>query len=127
MRAGEAMPALLSVSPKLRPVLDPEFVPASLWNRAYRAAVRASGGGSNLALALERSDGSVSVYRTVIPPHTGEHVAVTHRYVERLLKILLWQKGGFRVTVGGDARIADFLRAAYAQGGIRDFDRQFMG
>src|SRR5262245_18269060 len=26
--------ALISVSPKFRPVLDPDFVPASLWNRA---------------------------------------------------------------------------------------------
>ena len=34
-----------------RPDLDPEFVPASLWNRAYRARVRESGGGRNLAIA----------------------------------------------------------------------------
>jgi len=112
---------------KFRPVLDPEFVPASLWNRAYRARVRESGGGCDLAIALERSDGSISVFRTAVLPHEGSNVAVNHRYVERLLKFLLWQKGGCRVTIGGDARIADYLRSVYAPEGPRAFDYQFMG
>ena len=112
---------------KFRPVLDPEFVPASLWNRAYRARVKESGGGHNLAIALERSDGSVSVFRTAVLPHEGKNVAINNRYVERLLKFLLWQKGGYRVTIGGDAPIADYLRSMYAPEGARAFDYQFMG
>jgi len=112
---------------KFRPVLDSDFVPASLWNRTYRARVRESGGGHKLALALERSDGSVSVFRTAVLPHEGKNVALNHRYVERLLKFLLWQKGGYRVTIGGDARIADYLRAVYAPEGARAFDYRFMG
>ena len=112
---------------KFPPALDSEFIPASLWNRAYRARVKQSGGGRNLALALERSDGSVSVFRTAVLPHEGNNVAVNNRYVERLLKFLLWQKGGYRVTIGGDARIADYLRSVYAPGGPRAFDHQFMG
>jgi predicted NBD/HSP70 family sugar kinase len=115
------------VQPKFRPVLDPEFVPASLWTRAYCDAVQQARGGDPLALALERSDGSVSVYRTAVLPHEGANVAVNQRYVERLLKFLLWQKGGWRVTVAGDPRIADCLRAAYAPGGARAFDHEFMG
>jgi predicted NBD/HSP70 family sugar kinase len=121
------MSAILSICPKFRPVLDPEFVPAALWNRSYRAAVQASGGGQNLAIALERSDGSVSVFRTAILPHEGANVSLNHRYVERLLKFLLWQKGGWRVTVGGEPCIADHLRGVYAPGGARAFDHQFMG
>ena len=112
---------------KFQPVLDSDFIPASLWNRAYRARVKASGGGDNLAIALERSDGSVSVFRTAMLPHEGANVAVNHRYIERLLKFLLWQKGGYRVTIGGDARIADYLRSVYAPEGARAFDYQFMG
>jgi predicted NBD/HSP70 family sugar kinase len=109
-----------------RPDLDPEFVPASLWNRAYRARVKETGGGK-LAMALERSDGSVSVFRTATLPHDGANVEINHRYVERLLKFLLWQKGGHRVTIGGDSRIADRLRSVYAPGGARAFDHNFMG
>jgi predicted NBD/HSP70 family sugar kinase len=111
---------------KFRPALDSDFVPASLWNRAYRARVKETGG-RNLAIALERSDGSVSVFRTAVLPHEGTNVAVNNRYVERLLKFLLWQKGGYRVTIGGDARIADYLRSVYAPEGARAFDYQFMG
>src|SRR5664280_2703152 len=86
------MSAHLSVAPKFRPALDPEFLPASLWNRAYRALAH-TGGASPLAMALERSDGGVSVFRTAILPHEGAHLAVNQRYTERLLKYLLWQKG----------------------------------
>jgi predicted NBD/HSP70 family sugar kinase len=120
------MPALIPITPKFRPSLDPEFAAASLWNRAYRSLAQA-GGGTHLAIALERSDGSVSVFRAFILPHEGANVALNHRYVERLLKFLLWQKGGYRVTIGGDARIADYLRSVYIGGGARAFDHQFMG
>jgi predicted NBD/HSP70 family sugar kinase len=120
------MSALISISPKFRPVLDPGFIPACLWNRAYRTAVNAAGA-HPLAIALERSDGSVSVFRTAILPHEGANIPVNHRYVERLLKFLLWQKGGYRVTVAGQARIADYLRTVYAPDGARAFDHQFMG
>jgi len=117
---------LLCPSPAIRPVLDPGFLPASLWNRAYRALVKQSGGGHPLALALERNDGNVSVFRTAILPQEAS-TAINQRYVERLLKFLLWQKGGWRITVAGGAGIADYLRTVYAPGGARAFDHEFMG
>jgi predicted NBD/HSP70 family sugar kinase len=120
------MSATISVSPKFRPILDPEFLPASLWNRAYRALAHA-GGADPLAIALERSDGGVSVYRTAILPHEGGNIAVNHRYTERLLKYLLWQKGGSRITIAGEPHIADYLRAIYSPDGARAFDYRFMG
>ena len=85
------MPACIRVSPKFRPVLDPGFVPASLWNRAYRAAA-AESGGQPLEFALERGDGAVSVFRAFVLPHEGANIALNQRYAERLLKFLLWQK-----------------------------------
>ncbi|HUB77887.1 MAG TPA: hypothetical protein VMB03_03775 [Bryobacteraceae bacterium] len=111
------------LNPQFRPVLDPDFQPASLWNRAYRALVSQSGGGVPLAIALERSDGGVSVYRTAVLPEHGE----TRRYVERLLKFLLWQKGGWRITIAGDAKLVGYLRDVYRPGGQRAFDFEFMG
>jgi predicted NBD/HSP70 family sugar kinase len=121
------MSALITVSPQFRPALDAEFVPAALWNRGFHALVKASGGGRKVALALERSDGSVSVCRTAVLPHEGANVAINNRYTERLLKFLLWQKGGYRVTMGGDPGIADHLRSVYSPAGARAFDFQFMG
>ena len=40
----------MQLNPPFRPVLDPDFQPASLWNRAYRAVVSHSGGGVPLVL-----------------------------------------------------------------------------
>jgi predicted NBD/HSP70 family sugar kinase len=109
----------------LIPSLDAKFVAAVLWNRAYRAKL--GSGGENLAIALERGDGSVSVYRTKTLPHKGENISLNQRYVERLLKFLLWQKGGHRVTVAGNAGIAEYLRHVYSPEGERAFDWKFIG
>ena len=111
------------LNPQFRPVLDPDFQPASLWNRAYRALVSQSGGGVPLAIALERADGGVSVYRTAVLPDHDE----TNRYVERLLKFLLWQKGGCHITITGDGQFVPYLRGVYDPGGKRAFDYEFMG
>ena len=118
---------VIQTSPQFRPALDPEFVPAVLWNRVYGAMVQASGRAENLAIALERSDGAVSVYRTRTLPHEGSNIPLNQRYVERMLKFLLWQKGGYRVTIAGNPRLADYLRGVYSPSGARAFDWKFIG
>ena len=117
----------ISVSPKFRPVLDPEFLPASLWTRAYRALVQGSGRARPLAVVLEREDGFTSVFRTQVLPHEGAGAALNERYVERLVKFLLWQKGGGRVRIAGEAAIGAFVREVYSPAGRRAFDFKFMG
>ncbi|MCS6954319.1 MAG: hypothetical protein NZM33_15850 [Bryobacteraceae bacterium] len=118
---------MLEIVLKCRPPLDPAFLPASLWNRAYRNLVRSSGRGRPLAVALERGDGAVSVYRSEVLPHEAPWTELNERYTERLLKFLLWQRGGWRVTVAGDAAIAAHLRQVYSPSGARAFDFEFMG
>jgi predicted NBD/HSP70 family sugar kinase len=108
------------------PILDPGFVPAAMWNRTYRRRVRQSGG-QPLVIALERGAGAISVFEAATLPHTGDCIELNHRYVERLLKFLLWQKGGHKITVAGNPRIAEYLRGVYAPAGARAFDEQFMG
>jgi predicted NBD/HSP70 family sugar kinase len=111
------------LNPQFRPVLDPDFQPASLWNRAYRALVRQSGGGVPLAIALERTDGGISVFHAAVLPDHDD----TPRYVERLLKFLLWQKGGCYITVAGAPKLARYVRDVYSPTGKRAFDYEFMG
>jgi len=48
-------------------------------------------------------------------------------YAERLFKFLLWQRGGWRVYVGGPLDIGTALQGIYAPGGAREFDYHFMG
>ena len=47
-----------------------------------------------LALALVCADEGISRFDTQILPHTAENRVVNERYVERLLKFLLWARGG---------------------------------
>ena len=111
---------MIQIAPAVQAPLDPAFLPASLFNRNYRELAKARG--VPLKLALERGDGSVSVWCTSVLP---EHAA-TPMYVERAVKFLLWQRGGWRVYVGGPARIGEYIRAAYSASGARRFDAEFM-
>ncbi|MGB7759440.1 MAG: hypothetical protein WBL61_06400 [Bryobacteraceae bacterium] len=107
-----------------KPPLDPGFVPASLWNRDFQAAVRASGRAAELAIALERQDGSRSVFHAGI--FAGANPA-NEFYVERLVKFLLWQRGGWKVTIAGDPGVAAYIQRVYSASGPRAFDFDFMG
>jgi len=117
----------MHIGPAVVPPLDPDFVPAELWNRAYRARCEGDRGAHPLAIALERTDGTVSRFDTCVLPHVGENIPLNRKYVERLVKFLLWARGGYRVMIGGDAAIAQWLREIYASGGERQFDHEFMG
>jgi hypothetical protein len=52
---------------------------------------------------------------------------VLQEYAERLLKFLLWQKGGSRVIVAGPSAVAGYLSSVYSQEGARAFDYHFTG
>ena len=114
-------------SPSLIPPLDPGFRPAALANRAYRRAVEAAGGGERLLFGLERADGSVSRFETRVFPDGHPRAADNLFYAERLLKFLLWQRGAWRVFVGGASAIGDYLQQVYSPHGPRTFDYHFMG
>ena len=95
------------VTPAIVPVLDPEFRPPALANRAFRQAVAASGAGVPLVLGLERVNGAHSRYETIVFPADHPQAASNLMYVERLIKFLLWQRGGWKVTIGGPRAIGD--------------------
>jgi len=117
----------MDAHPSISPPLDPGFVPAELWNRAYRARCGSDAGAQALAIALERTDGTVSRFDTRVLPHTGGNVTLNRTYVERLVKFLLWARGGYRVMIGGDPAIAGMVRDIYSPSGARKFDHEFMG
>jgi predicted NBD/HSP70 family sugar kinase len=117
----------LEVQMRHRPALDPGFLPAVLWNRAYQARVRSTGGSVELGIALVRQDGTTFTHRTRILPPTAAHAALNQKYVERLVKLLLWQKGGCTILVKGCDPVARRLAAAYSEKGRRSFDRDLVG
>lgn len=80
-----------------------------------------------LVLGLERADGSVSRFETRVFPEGHPRAQANLRYAERLLKFLLWQRGGWKVYVGGPESIGRFIADEYAANGPRSFDYRFMG
>jgi predicted NBD/HSP70 family sugar kinase len=115
------------VKPRLMPVLDPDFRPAVLANRAFLREVAASGAGVPFVVAVERDQGRVSRYETRVFAMRHPRAAANFFYVERLLKFLLWQWGGWKVTVGGPVELVRYLESCYTDTGVRAFDAEFWG
>lgn len=118
---------MLSVAPKICPVLDPEFLPAALWQRAYRALVAKDPSARLFAVLLERKDGSIFRHESRVLAANHPAAALSLKYAERLLKFLLWMKGGPRVLIAGADEIAAALATIYSPTGARAFDCEFIG
>jgi predicted NBD/HSP70 family sugar kinase len=119
------MDDLKLVKPEFIPPLEEEFRPAVLANRAFQQEVGSRG--VPLVIGLERENGNLSRFATTVFAEDHPRAKANLRYVERLLKFLLWQRGGHRVYVGGPRSIAAYLNASYAPDGPRKFDFHFMG
>ncbi|MBQ7144508.1 MAG: ROK family protein [Oscillospiraceae bacterium] len=111
----------LDIPVKNAPALDPGFIPLGLFDRAFL-----KGAEKPLGLAVERAGGEMASVRTFIHG-TPDYAEADCYYAERLVKTLLWLKGGWRVYVCGDETVYNYLKAAYADGGSQDFDYHFMG
>jgi predicted NBD/HSP70 family sugar kinase len=117
---------ILLQKPTIAPPLDPDFRPISLGNRHYRRAVSAVADKVPLTIALERNGSCISIFATEILAPGSDHDLSTRSYVERLVKFLLWQIGGWKISIGGSAQIADFIRQTYSRDGARAFDVKLM-
>lgn len=111
------------IKPLITAPLDPGFQPAVLFNRDYVRTVRSSGKSVPLVLGLERECGLVSRFETVVSPTTD---AATLLYVERIVKFLLWSRGGWKLHFGGPKSLGEFIRKTYSSRGARKFDCDMM-
>ena len=108
----------IDYSVKNMPALDPGFIPFGVWAKAYLKEAD-----HPFKIAVERDHGKITVYETRL---RGEAFAAANiRFAERLVKMLLWSAGGFRIYLQGDDTIAAQIRDAYRPGGAREFDAGF--
>lgn len=120
---------LMKIDPAFRPELDPGFLPAALWHRAYANAVNENANANARAVrfAIERENGPRWVYETRMLPPEPDCETLNRKYAERLLKFLLWAWGGHRIRVGGAPELVSTLATLYSPEGARAFDYEFLG
>lgn len=115
------------VAPRVRPVLDAAFRPAVLANRAFRQQVRTAAQPVPVRVALEQSDGSVFHFATEVFPESDSRSAGNYIFIERLMKFLLWSRGGCRVHFAGSKPLADRLQKHYRESSTGKFDANMVG
>ena len=110
---------------KVKAPLDPGFMPMAVVYREFEEKVKAVGG-QTLTIGLVRNGGLISVYTVEVFKDGTGHDEENHDFVERIVKTLLWARGGYKIIISGSPVIAERIKADYAVGGIREFDRDFM-
>jgi predicted NBD/HSP70 family sugar kinase len=115
------------VAPKITPVLDPNFRPAALANRAFREELERCEGCVPVGIAIEQADGSVFRRNTAVFPGDHPAAAGNFRYVERLIKFLLWSRGGYRIHLDGPKELHEGLAIYYKETPTGKFDAEIMG
>lgn len=112
---------------KFAPELDKDFRPIAVDNREYVKAVEAAENTETVKMALIKDEENIFSITLKVMKETEENSADNIIYIERKLKTLLWLKGGWKVVYAGPEYIGEHLKEAYAKGGKRDFDADFMG
>ncbi len=118
-------PFTFNQHPKHHLVLDPDYLPIVLAFRAFEHAVKEEASPIKVGIALERSQGQIATYETqIFSSEKYQHENIL--YIERLVKTLLWLKGGFRVFIGGPEYLGQAIQDIYSKDGQRSFDQAFM-
>lgn len=100
--------------------LDPDFLPMERWIRQYLTKAHRP-----VRIALTRPGCEVSVYDTFIRGgEKNRELDILH--LERIIKFLLWSRGGYMVAICGADELANAIAQIYSVTGSRAFDVQFM-
>jgi len=116
---------MTSLHPSLS--LHKEFVPAYRWHQSYQRILATLGNQvETLTLWIQDASGyGSSVELKVAPRGNPEQERLTQRWVERVVKMLLWQRGGCDIWIDRRPDLVAHLRFVYKTGGARGFDHEF--
>jgi len=112
--------------PKVSSALDKNFRPMFLAFRDYVEAVKKTADYEEVTIGLRRSDEELSVYHTVVFHEDHEDSIYNNLYIERIIKTLLWLKGGYQILFKGPERLGRFIQKAFSFSQLRHFDVTFM-
>lgn len=105
--------------------LEPEFKPMVKVINDFKEAVK-NADSQEVAICVERNNGLVAVYKLDVYKDGTGHDEENYKIVERIIKTLLWAKGGFKVYIAGSKYIYDRIADDYRVGGAREFDLDTM-
>jgi len=118
---------MIQTTPLCKPQLDPDFIPAALWNREYLKLAAEAPNSRKIRIGVDRPEGTTWIYETTLLPESADASADTFKYCERTVKFLLWAWGGSSVRISNAADVVEQLQAVYSADGKRAFDYDFMG
>ncbi len=108
-----------------RPPLDPGFDP--LWARLLHSAYRnPDDSGVDVTLALEREPGRFNIWRGRVPGAPGGTSPESSAYLRRLVKLLLWIRGGATIHVDAPATMVQCIERFFEPDGPLAFDAGLM-
>ncbi|MCM8535195.1 MAG: ROK family protein [Lentisphaeraceae bacterium] len=116
----------MKIDTKVIPVLDADFIPAKKWYEAYNALIEEKGG-REVHIALAQEDGFVFTHSFKILDDYENYKDLNIKATERLLKFLLWMKGGRKIYIQGSDELVGDLSKIYSESGARSFDNDFLG
>lgn len=114
------------VQGRVSPPLDPGFRPAVLARRKLADAARRSRRSLPVAIAVEQPGASVYLRETWAFPEGDPSRLVSHALCERLIKSMLWARGGCRIWVDGPDDLVAALRRHYSEDAAGCFDADMM-
>ncbi len=103
--------------------LDPNFQPISLFFKNYIKETLNQKTHQKISIIIGRNDGFNARYDTVISI-LDEKRDETKRYLERLVKSLLWIYGGWKIIIVGSKEAYQYIQKIYQSDRI--FDANFM-
>jgi predicted NBD/HSP70 family sugar kinase len=107
--------------------LDPLFRPATLARRTFERRARETGHPVQVRFALEQHGGVASRFAVELMPETHPDAAANFRMLERLVKLALWARGGYRISLDAPAALVEQLRAHFRDSPTGRFDSEIVG
>lgn len=114
------------VEGRISPPLDPGFRPAVLARRKLAAAAGLSRRSLSVSIAVEQPGASVYVRDTWTFAAGDPAGSAGHALCERLIKTMLWARGGCRIWVDGPDDLVAALRRHYSEDAAGRFDAEMM-
>ena len=102
---------------KVESVLDKQFTPMALVAREFRENTKEDG--QDIVIGIERNNGYVSAFKTRIYKDGIGKDELNFRYIERIVKALLWIRGGYKIIIASASIVGEKIKKAYGLSDIQ--------